>query len=433
MPAFKIVTLGCKVNQYESACLEEKLLKDGWHRAKKGQFADLVIINTCIVTQKASHQSRQEIRRAVRENPGARLVATGCYAQVYPEELLKIDGLNIIVGNRGKEQIPELIKDVVKDVSLSDKILHVQEFSKKESFSCIAIGPFFERSRAFLKIQDGCESFCSYCIVPYARGPYRSMTIKDVLISIEQIIDKGYKEVVLTGIHLGKYGIDQEMSLELLLKEIGRQKYPIRIRLSSIEPHEISKELLERIFKEDWICKHLHIPLQSGDNRILKRMNRRYRREDFYRLIMDIHNRAPFMGLGTDVMVGFPGETWSAHQNTLSLIKDLPISYLHVFPYSDRPKTAAFHFREKIPPQVIKERARDMRELGGEKKKEFLNRCRGQIFHAIVESRYNDGLFKGVTENYINVIFPYRGGKRWEPVRVRIEETRKEIALGRLV
>ena len=428
MPVFKIVTLGCKVNQYESACLEESLLKDGWLRAKKGQFADLVIINTCIVTQKAAHQSRQEIRRAMRENSGAILVATGCYAQVYPEELLKIDGLNIIVGNRGKEQIPSLIKGV----SPSDKLLHIQEFSKKEPFSCMSTGPFFERSRAFLKIQDGCESFCSYCIVPYARGPYRSMSIKDVLVSIEQIIDKGYKEVVLTGIHLGKYGIDQGTSLEPLLKEIGRQKYPIRIRLSSIEPNEISKELLEIILKEDWICKHLHIPLQSGDNGILKRMNRRYKREDFYRLVTDIHDQAPLCAIGTDIMVGFPGETRSAYQNTFSIIKDLPVSYLHIFPYADRPKTAAFHFREKIPPQIIKERARNMRELGGKKKKEFLNRCIGQIFHTIVESQDKDGLFKGVTENYINVIFPYREEKHWKPVRVRIEKTRKDIALGKL-
>ncbi len=430
MSVFKIITLGCKVNQCESAYLYERLLRDGWHKAEKNGSADLVIINTCIVTQKASHQSRQEIRRAIRENPGAKLVVTGCYAQVYPEELSKIEGIDIIAGNKAKEKIPELIKDLPLS---SSRMVCVQRFHEKEPFDVLPASQFLGRSRAFLKIQDGCESFCSYCIIPYARGPYRSMGIKDVLVSMEHLMNKGYREVVLTGIHLGKYGIDIDTSLNALLKEIGKQKYPVRIRISSIEPNEVSEELLELIAQEDWICKHLHIPLQSGDNRILRNMRRRYTREDFYKLIIDIYKRIPFIAIGTDVMVGFPGETLMAHNNTMSLIKGLPVSYLHVFPYSDRPKSAAFYFKGKIPPSAIKERAKEMRELGKTKRMEFLKRCKGKTFTAIVESKKEDGSFKGLTDNYIKIISSCHKARKKEPIKIKIEGIKEDFALGSVV
>lgn len=426
MPKFKIITLGCKVNQYESAYLGERLSNNGWNRTESDKAVDLIIINTCIVTQKASHQSRQEIRRAIRENPTAKVVVTGCYAQAYPEELLEIKGIDVIMGNKGKEEIPELIKEL----DLIHRPLLIREFSRKEPFYHMPVSRFSGRSRAFLKIQDGCESFCSYCIVPYARGPYRSMSIKDVQISIEALIRKGYKEIVLTGIHLGKYGIDQGSNLEQLLKEIGRQRYPVRIRLSSIEPNEISEELINMISQEEWICKHLHIPLQSGDDRILRKMNRSYTRKDFYNLIMKIYHRVPFIAIGVDIMAGFPGEDSLAHNMTLSLVKELPVSYLHVFPYSDRPKTTAFYFKEKISSKIIKKRAKEIRELGKVKRREFLKRCQGKVFTAIIESKTENALLKSLTENYIQVLSPAKKPIRNQLIKVRIEDIKGNCVTG---
>jgi len=429
MPYFKIITLGCKVNQCESAFLEQEIEKAGWKKAEKGKPAHLVIVNTCIVTQKASHQSRQEIRRAIKENPEADVIVTGCYAQVYPEELTRIKGIKLIVGNKGKEKIPEL----VSRLSCLNNRLLVEAFSKKEPFVCMKTEQFLNRSRAFLKIQDGCESFCSYCIVPYARGPYRSMKIKDVLYSIERLSEKGYREIVLTGIHLGKYGADTGESLEELLKEIGKQHYPVRIRLSSIEPNEISDLLIELVAEQEFLCKHFHVPLQSGDNRILKRMNRGYTREQFCEVINKIKEKIPLVGIGTDVMVGFPGEDEQAFKNTLSLVEELPLSYVHVFPYSDRPKTAAFYFKDKVAPETIKKRAKIVRELGEKKREEFLKLCKKKIFVVVIESRYQNGFLKGITENYIRVVFPCSEEKKGEYLKVRIEEIRKNLVLGKPV
>ncbi len=429
---FKIITLGCKVNQCESAFLEQELQKSGWEKVKKvekGRPADLVIINTCIVTQKASHQCRQEIRRAIRENPNAYVIVTGCYPQVYPEEIISIKGINLIIGNKGKEKIPKLINRL----SYSDTKLLVETFSKVEPFRCMRSDRFFNRSRAFLKIQDGCESFCSYCIVPYARGPYRSMKIKDVLYSIEQLSKKGYKEIVLTGIHLGKYGIDTGESLEDLLKEIGKQGYPVRIRLSSIEPNEVSDLLIELVAEQEFLCKHFHIPLQSGDNKILSRMNRKYTREQFSEIVRKIKEKIPLAGIGTDVMVGFPGEDEHAFKNTLSLVKGLPLSYIHVFPYSDRPKTAAFHFKGKLSPEIIKKRAKLLREVGKKKREEFIELCNKKIFEVVVESKHQNGFFKGITDNYIKVIFPCSDEKKEQYLRVQIEGVKKDLALGKPV
>ena len=429
MQYFRIITLGCKVNQCESAFLEQELEKSGWEKVEKGRHVDLVIINTCIVTQKASHQSRQEIRRAIRENPNAYVIVTGCYPQVYPEEIISIKGINLIIGNKGKEKIPELINRL----SYSDTKLLVETFSKLEPFICMRSDRFFNRSRAFLKIQDGCESFCSYCIVPYARGPYRSMKIKDVLYSIEQLSEKGYKEIVLTGIHLGKYGIDTGESLEELLNEIGKQGYPVRIRLSSIEPNEVSDLLIELVAEQEFLCKHFHIPLQSGDNRILSRMNRKYTREQFSEIVRKIKEKIPLAGIGTDVMVGFPGEDEQAFKNTLSLVKGLPLSYIHVFPYSDRPKTTASHFKDKLSSEIIKKRAKLLREAGKKKREEFIELCNKKVFEVVVESKHQNGFFKGITDNYIKVIFPCSDEKKEQYLRVQIEGVKKGLVLGRPV
>ena len=336
-PSFKIITLGCKVNQYESAGMRETLLNEGWLEACGHENAEITLVNTCIVTQRASTQSRQAVRRAIRENPAGKTAAVGCYAQVYPEELTKIEGLDLVIDNQSKGRLPGLLNG-----RQGRSTGQVSEFQP--------IKRFLDRTRAFLKIQDGCQSFCTYCIVPFARGPLRSLAPSRVIQSLRSLSEEGYKEVVLTGIHLGKYGADlkQGMSLNGLLKNIGKSDLPLRIRLSSIEPNEIGREIIDMVASEDRLCRHFHVPLQSGDDQILKRMNRPYGAREFRELLESIHERIPLAAVGVDVMVGFPGENEGAFNNTYELIRDLPVSYLHVFPFSPRKGTAAADFPDQI-------------------------------------------------------------------------------------
>ncbi len=404
--SFRIITLGCKVNQYESAYIHEALVSAGWGKKAKGEKADVSIINTCIVTKKASHQSRQEIRRAIRENPEGLVAVTGCYAQVYPDELKGINGINLIAGNTLKGKLPEIL---LNKIDSEQSHLELKEFDPNAPFEFLPIRHFPDRSRAFLKIQDGCESFCSYCIVPAARGPYRSLSSEIVLSMIESLAKENYREVVLTGIHLGKYGVDLEkgMNLNRLLLTIGREKIPVRIRLSSLEINEIDKELIEMTATEKWICKHFHIPLQSGDNGILKRMKRNYTVRQFIQLVEAIHEKIPLAAIGVDVMSGFPGEDAAAYQRTYALINDLPVSYLHVFPYSVRYGTEAATFDDQVDPGTIKKRALDLRNLGQKKRISFYRSCLKNEFMVLPEGWYSEKkkLMKGTSGNYLPVIF----------------------------
>ena len=419
---FKIITLGCKVNQYESAAIKESLLGSGCSEAPPGKAADINIINTCIVTQKASYQSRQAIRRALRENPSGKTVAIGCYAQVYPEELSDIEGIHLIAGNTVKDQ---LAVKLLETRDTENPCLLSKDFSSDMSFQFLPIKGFLDRTRAFLKIQDGCQSFCSYCIVPYARGHLRSLDSASVIQSLHALAEEGYKEVVLTGIHLGKYGVDLEEPLDLkgLLQFIGREDFPFRIRLSSIEPNEIDRELIEMMASEDWLCRHFHIPLQSGDDDILEKMNRNYTAGEFAKLIKRIHETIPLVAIGVDVMAGFPGEDHQAFQNSYTLIRGLPVSYLHVFPYSPRRGTPAADFPGQVDVRTIKGRAGRLRNLGDHKRKVFYRSCVGKSFSILTEgwqSEEEKGI-KGLSDNYLPVIFPATRVTENELVTVRIE------------
>ncbi len=427
---FKILTLGCKVNQYESAYLDEAFTDAGWRRAMDGETADIFIVNTCIVTQTASRQSRQEIRKAVRGNFEGIVVATGCYAQVFPDELSKIDGLGFIVGNANKSKLPELILNAAKP----DKLKVVSNvFEPDTPFDFLPIKSFSERARAFLKIQDGCESFCSYCIVPLARGPFRSLAPQKVLSTVRSLAEEGFKEIVLTGIHLGKYGVglEQGMNLNSLLEAIWKENLTVRIRLSSLEINEIDTGLIEMMAAENRLCRHFHIPLQSGDGRVLKRMKRRYSVRRFARLIETIHDKVPLAAIGIDIMSGFPGEDSVAHQNTYSLIKDLPVSYLHVFPFSPRPGTPAATFDGQVEPKTRKKRAAELRDLGGRKMSVFYRSCLGKEFIVLPEGWHSrdGGIMKGRTDNYLPVLFPSKEDS-YKPVPVFIENVENNKVRG---
>ncbi len=423
--SFKIITLGCKVNQYESAYLSETLSEAGWLNAVGSEKADVSIVNTCIVTQTASRQSRQEIRKAIRENPDGIVAATGCYAQVFPDELSKIEGLRLIAGNTVKGKLPELLINTTEPKQLK---IFSHAFKPKIPFEFLPIKSFSGRARAFLKIQDGCESFCSYCIVPSARGPNRSLPPAQVLSAVTSLVEEGYKEIVLTGIHLGKYGSDQKkgMNLNSLLTTIGKENFPVRIRLSSLEINEIDSELVEMIASEKWLCRHFHIPLQSGDDRILKRMKRGYSATQFSRLIETIHNKVPLAAIGTDIMSGFPGEDAVAHENTCALIKDLPVSYAHVFPFSARAGTPAASLDNQIDSKISKNRAAELRDIGQEKRTAFYDSCLGKKFTVLTERWYSekDGLVEGKADNYLPVLFPLATPSP-QLVSVRLEKVQK--------
>jgi len=421
--SFKIITLGCKVNQYESAWLEERLTLAGCCNAAKDKPADIAVVNTCIVTQKAAHQSRQAIRKALRENPEGMVAAVGCYAQVFPDELSRIKGIGLIAGNTVKGRLDELLLD---QAGLRKPAVFLKEFEPGMPFAPLPIKRFSDRTRAYLKIQDGCESFCSYCIVPFARGPYRSLDPEKALCMLETLSEQGYREVVLTGIHLGKYGIDlkDEMNLSRLLHAIGKRRIPVRIRLSSIEPNEINDEIIDMMANETWLCRHFHISLQSGDDRILQRMKRRYTSQDFARLVERIHEKVPLVAVGVDIMAGFPGEAPVSHQNTFALIRDLPVSYLHVFPFSARPGTPASDVDGQVEQVVITARAADLRDLGKLKKAEFFQRCLGREFEALCEGWHTDEKIsvRAMSDNYLPLTFLSSRELRGDLVVVQTEK-----------
>ncbi len=401
---YKIITLGCKVNQSESRAIADSLNKKGWHEAKEKDKADLCIINTCTVTHKASMQSRQAVRRAIRDFPKARIVCTGCYAQTRPYDLEKIEGLHNIIGHSHKHIIPDLADSFFSDARKIPRVITGNIGSRFQEISGISKGG---RTRAFLKIQDGCSAFCTYCIVPYARGKARSMEPWKVLDNIKKLKKAGYREVVLSGIHIGLYGRDlkPETNLAGLLKKIEDMAPVERVRISSIEPNELLPEIIELVADSDIFCHHFHIPLQSGDAEILKRMGRPYSPEDFSRLITNIHAKIPHGAIGVDTLIGFPGETDEAFHNTFNIIKNLPVSYLHVFPFSPRKGTPAYDYSGPVPIDIIKERCRIMRDLGQTKKKEFYKKFAGKTMPALIESERDkkSGMLKGVTSNYLTV------------------------------
>ncbi len=430
--SFKIITLGCKVNQYESAYLEEALIREGYVRVGADEKADMALINTCIVTQRAAYQSRQAVRKAIRENPSGKIAAVGCYAQVFPEELGEIDGLTLAVGNTLKGQLPRLLNE---RFDCREVRFCREDFPTRMSFESMPIKEFSDRTRAFLKIQDGCRSFCSYCIVPYARGPLRSLDPAGVLSMLRSLSEEGYREVVLTGIHLGNYGIDltPQAPLKGLLREIGPLNLPLRVRLSSLYPDEIDTELVDLVSKEAWLCPHFHISLQSGDDGILKAMNRKYVAGDFAHIIEYLHRKLPQAAVGVDIIAGFPGETHEAFQNTFSLVAELPVSYLHVFPFSPRKGTPAAGFPDQVDFQVAKERAQALRKLGQKKKEDFYRSCLGKTFSVLTEGWESEkmGLVKGWSDNYLPITFYSQKVSKNELLPVKTEQLDQNRILGR--
>jgi threonylcarbamoyladenosine tRNA methylthiotransferase MtaB len=426
-----LTTLGCKVNQFESAAFLSGLKEREVELVPFSQSAEVYIINTCAVTARAAQQSRQLIRRALRTNPEARLVVTGCYAQIAAQEILEIvDQPLCIVGNGYKDRLVE----IVLTEQHCDLEMFMGDIGQRKEICPLSVRQFGERTRACLKIQDGCNNFCTYCVVPFTRGRSRSLPADRVIEQAKIFAGEGYREIVVTGIHTGVYGQDLEPATDLvaLLRRLVAE-CPVRYRVSSLEPGEISDELLDLLATEESLLPHLHIPLQSGDDHILERMHRRYQAVDFAGLVGRIKARLPDIAIGVDVMAGFPGEDEQAFRHTYDLLAGLPITYLHVFPYSKRPGTVAARMSGQVAKEIKAARVAALRELDRRKRRDFYASQLGRIRPVLAESgRARRVGLQGFTDNYIPVTFAAPPRLVNQVVRVRLERLNDAGVAGTL-
>lgn len=401
-----VITLGCKANQYDTAAMLGRLPRSRYEINKRfSDKADVYVIDTCTVTRKADAEARNFVRRAKKSNPGGVVVVTGCYAQVSAEELSSLKGVDYLVGNSHK--FPSLSEIVRKGRPRKSAEVFVSDFfaDKKRKFESPEIRRFPERTRAFMKIQDGCNYACSFCIIPKARGRSRSLDAPEVLRRLATLYKNGYREAVLTGIHLASYGKDAGTSLSHLLREVENCAEPLpKIRLSSLDPADTDDELISLCAESESVCKSFHISLQSGDGAVLKKMRRRYSPSRFLEITESVRRLMPDASIGTDIMVGFPGETDRQFRNTLEVASDSALTYFHVFPYSPRKNTSAYSMEDRVSEEEKKRRSAVMRELGAMKKRVFYESFIGRTLPAISETRS-----VCMTDNYIPVAVPSPG------------------------
>ena len=448
MPKVAFHTLGCKLNFAETSTIGEQFLQHGFDIVDYNGSADVYVINTCTVTENAEKDCRQVVRRALRNNPNAYVVVTGCYAQLRPDDIAKIEGVDAVLGSNEK-------------FSMFD---HIDNFEKRE-LSCIHVSPLEElssfhssfstdaddRTRAFFKIQDGCDYKCSFCTIPLARGKSRSADPEEVVKEFKELLNSGYKEIILTGVNVGDYngsknlalgrdlnldhGEDKEFQINLynLLKMMLEVEGEYRIRISSIEPNLLSDEILDLVANDERMCNHFHIPLQSGSSKILRLMQRRYKVEDYQDLIANAVKRIDNLGIGVDVIVGFPGETDEDFLETYNFLKELPVSYLHVFTYSERPNTKAIEMAGQVDVVERKRRNNMLRILSEKKKNEFYRKMIGKELTVLFETENLNGFMKGFSSNYVRVKFPFSQELTNQFAKIKITEVDENIATGELM
>lgn len=434
-PKASFFTVGCKLNQYETEGLKEHFRAEGFEIVPFGREADVVIVNTCTVTARADRRSRQALRKAARSSSGAIVAAVGCYAQVSPERLASIPGVDLVVGTSQRQRLIELLRQRQQNPG-GQPLVCRREFS---DFECLDITSFDRHTRAFVKVQEGCDNRCAYCIVPSARGPSRSRSLEDTLRQVNRLLNWGYQEIVLSGVCLGAYGLDlssdgKRIDLVELLKRLEGLNAPARYRLSSIEPSYISQELARLLANSPKFCPHLHIPLQSGDTEILKKMRRPYSAEQYQDLIWMLKSRMPDMAIGADVIVGFPGETGKHFQNTYRFIQKLPIGYLHVFRFSPRKGTAAYRMEGHVDEYTKTLRSQQLRELDQQKRRQFISSFLGRSLPVLFETRRDrqTGLLTGLTSNYIRVLAEGSDEFMNRIANVKLERVQERKAIGRI-
>lgn len=396
MPSVGILSLGCKVNTYESEYIRNILEQRGYEIKDFTEKCDIYIINTCTVTNTSDTKSSKMLRRARKENPDAIIVAMGCFIESNKDN--PIPGIDIVIGNRDKDKVPDLIDEYLKN---KERIIRLYK-GRTDIFEDMYITSFPGRTRAFVKIQDGCDNFCSYCIIPFVRGKCRSKDKDKVIEEITALVNNGYKEVVLTGIHTGSYGRDLDISFADLLNEIIKIEGLKRLRISSIEATELNEDILNILRNSDIIVDHLHIPLQAGSNEILKSMNRKYDLKYFEDKIAEIRSIRPDISITTDIIVGFPGETEELFKETLNTVRRINFSKVHVFPYSERKGTKSERLPNKIPTNIKKDYVKRLIELSKELEIEYASKFIGKELEILVEQT-KDGFSYGHTSNYLNV------------------------------
>jgi len=414
--SYHVQNFGCRATQADGAAIERQLSERGWLRADAATHAEVVVLNTCTVTASADQDARAAIRRIHRENPQAQILVTGCYAQRAPQELSAIPGVTLVLGNSHKHELAQHVPPAVSgnnflpvahigapdapNVIVGDIFAHT-ELTAAPVFDCESS----EKTRPNLKVQDGCNNRCSFCIIPYVRGRSRSLKLDGVLREIDALVTSGYREIVLSGINLGRWGreLRPQMKFVEMLRAILERTAIEKLRISSVEPMDWSNELIELVASSPRICKHAHVPLQSGSDRILRKMHRKYRPWHYTDRIERIRRAMPNAAIGADVMVGFPGESDDDFEETRAFIDRLPFTYLHVFTYSSRPGTPSATMSDQVPVQVARERNRILRELAAQKKRAFMESFVGRELEAITLTHFDGEYTEALTDNYLKL------------------------------
>ncbi|QHE53014.1 tRNA (N(6)-L-threonylcarbamoyladenosine(37)-C(2))-methylthiotransferase MtaB [Pontibacillus sp. HMF3514] len=430
-------TLGCKVNHYETEAVWQLFKDQGYERVDFERKADVYVINTCTVTNTGDKKSRQVIRRAIRKNDNAVICVTGCYAQTSPAEIMDIPGVDIVVGTQDRVKMLEYIEQYKKE---RQPINGVTNIMKTRVYEELDVPAFTDRTRASLKIQEGCNNFCTFCIIPWARGLMRSRDPEEVINQAQQLVDAGYKEIVLTGIHTGGYGEDmKDYNLAMLLRELDKRVRGLkRIRISSIEASQITDDVIDVLNESDKIVRHLHVPLQSGSDSVLKRMRRKYTMEFYKERVERIKKALPGLAITSDVIVGFPGETDEEFMETYRSIQEIGFSELHVFPYSKRTGTPAARMDDQVDDEVKNDRVHQLIELSNQQAKEYASQYENEVLEVIPEEKFKkdddqDNRYVGYTDNYLKVIFEASEDMVGEIVRVKLTQAGYPYNAGQFV
>lgn len=436
MPSVAFYTLGCKVNFYDTEAIWQLFKNEGYEQVDfETKTADVYLINTCTVTNTGDKKSRQIIRRAIRRNPDAIIAVTGCYAQTSPTEILEIPGVDLVVGTQDREKLMDFVTQVQKD---RQPVNAVRNIMKTRQFEELDVPDFADRTRAFLKIQEGCNNFCTFCIIPWSRGLSRSRDAESVINQAKQLAAAGYKEIVLTGIHTGGYGDDLEnYTLSNLLQDLDKVDNLERIRISSIEASQIDDKMIDIFNQSSKMCRHLHIPLQAGDDTVLKRMRRKYTTEEFAVKIQKLKQAMPGLAITTDVIVGFPGETDEQFEAGYKFMEELGFSEMHVFPYSQRTGTPAARMEDQVDEEVKNERVHKLIELSERMQLDYARNNVGKVLEVIPERDYKGapgtGKLMGYSDNYIQVVFEGSESLIGQLCRVHITEAGVNECQGTLL
>lgn len=427
-------TLGCRVNQYETEAMTEKFKKEGYELVPFEEYADVYVINTCTVTNIGDKKSRQMVNRARRKNEEAVIAVVGCYSQIAPEEVSKIEGVDVVLGTRNKGDIVYWVNRAREE---REKIIEVNDVLKNNVFENLNISEYQDKKRAFLKIQDGCNRFCSYCLIPFARGAVCSKEPEKVISEAKELAEHGFKEIILSGIHIASYGADLggDWNLVKILQELDSVEGIERIRIGSIDPQFFTEGTIDNLSELKKLCPHFHLSLQSGCDETLKRMNRRYTTKEYKDIVEGLRKNIKDVSITTDIIVGFPGETEEEFNTTYEFLKSIELSKMHVFKYSPRKGTKAAVMKEQVNGNIKDERSSKLIELDAKLEEQFMNKLIGKTMDVLYEQRYNgeESSYEGYTPNYIKVVSKSSDDIEGRIVKTKLTEVKKEFIIGELV